>query len=301
MESRWRRATEISSKLIGPHGIPVTPLINPRSGHSYHVINVIDDWKAGYAVDVLIRDVDAYIVAFRRQLLVEGKWYPGTWYRYTDVIDLPKDIEDNAVDLGFKSSHGDSDETKPGGIYIMHDMFEVLSGFEDCGRDKKGRLIDPTDNQRVKEALLKAIVIFGEAFRFRSIYLAVRARIQDDEGSSELDGSLWILLHDWGLFSSELLLQCNQGPLPALHTAAPAPFHNIRVRRPGSHELRALNTLDDVVGALGEMMLVKAIPNLIASFEERTQLNKILMKRNAEPVAEPGFQHPELPPQPDAE
>jgi len=107
MESRWRRATEISSKLIGPHGIPVTPLINPRSCHSYHVINVIDDWKAGYAVDVLIRDVDAYIVAFRRQLLVEGKWYPGTWYRYTDVIDLPKETEDNAVDLGFKSSHGD--------------------------------------------------------------------------------------------------------------------------------------------------------------------------------------------------
>ena len=87
----------------------------------------------------------------------------------------------------------------------MHDMFEVLSGFEDCGRDKKGRLPDPTDNQRVKEALLKAIVIFGEAFRFRSIYLSVRARIQDDEDSSELDGSLWILLHDWGLFSSELL------------------------------------------------------------------------------------------------
>ena len=89
--------------------------------------------------------------------------------------------------------------------------------------------------------------------------------------------------------------------MPALHTSAPAPFHNIRVRRPGSHELRALNTLDDVVGALGEMMLVKAIPNLIATFEERTQLNKIMMKRNAEPVAEPGFQHPELLPQPDSE
>jgi hypothetical protein len=107
MESRWRRATEISSKVIGPHGIPVTPLINPRSGHSYHVINVIDDWKADYAVDVLIRDIDAYIVAFRRQLLVESKWYPGMWYRYTDVNDLPKETEDNAVDLGFKSSHGD--------------------------------------------------------------------------------------------------------------------------------------------------------------------------------------------------
>lgn len=106
MESRLDRARNMSPKLIGPQNIPVTPFENPITGHSFHIIEMISWWKKGYVVDILVRDTDGYIVAFRRRRLQGSRWQQGTWYRYKDVEGLPEEIQENSVKLSFDSSHG---------------------------------------------------------------------------------------------------------------------------------------------------------------------------------------------------
>jgi hypothetical protein len=69
---------------------------------------------------------------------------------------------------------------------VLQDMIDVLARFEYRNRDTRGRLLDKNDNDETITSILNAIVIFVEAFRFRSIYLAVRQSIRDDENSSEV-------------------------------------------------------------------------------------------------------------------
>lgn len=81
-------------------------------------------------------------------------------------------------------------------MIVLQDMIGVLARFEDHNRDTRERLLNKNDNDRAITSLLKVIVIFAKTFRFRSIYLAVGQRIRDDENSSEIDCSHWLLLHD---------------------------------------------------------------------------------------------------------
>lgn len=79
---------------------------------------------------------------------------------------------------------------------MLQDMIDVLARFEYRNRDTTGKLLDKNDNNQTMTSILNAIMIFVETFRFRSIYLVVGQRIRDDENSSEIDCSHWLLLHD---------------------------------------------------------------------------------------------------------
>ncbi|CAN6185237.1 unnamed protein product [Urochloa humidicola] len=66
------RQIRLSPFLINK--IPVTPLINPVTGHSsYFIIRLLDSNNPRYKVDLLFRDTDLYFVGFRRELVEEGE------------------------------------------------------------------------------------------------------------------------------------------------------------------------------------------------------------------------------------
>ncbi|CAO2035312.1 unnamed protein product [Urochloa humidicola] len=122
-ESYMRVMRRIAPKVIGPSRVPVTPLPNPVTGPSFHMINMTDRWLPNYSVDFFVNDTNNYLAAFRRNLRdAEGIWRPGKVYRYSNE-KLPKGIHDSAVDLEFNSSHADSSKTTPGGIIVLHEMF----------------------------------------------------------------------------------------------------------------------------------------------------------------------------------
>lgn len=173
-------------------------------------------------------------------------------------------------------------------------MIDVLARFEDRNRDTRGRLLNKNDNDRAITSLLKVIVIFAKAFRFRSIYLAVGQRIRNDENSSEIDCSHWLLLHDWDHCSRHLLALCQERSLTALSNVASAYFQRIKVRMPGSDELRVLSTLDNVIGSRGELLFIRSYSIMILSNKELAELERAT-RRKPVPVPEPGFKDVLLP------
>lgn len=132
MKKRRKRAGRIASALIGPYKIPVTPLPNPVTGVSYHIVRLTDRRKPRYRVDLLVRDTDLYIVAFRRQRQDHtDKWFGKTWYRYSDVKDLPKEIEVHAKPLHFKSSHSFGyDDCLVSCYIIWNTLFRINASIE---------------------------------------------------------------------------------------------------------------------------------------------------------------------------
>ncbi|TVU14132.1 hypothetical protein EJB05_37579, partial [Eragrostis curvula] len=288
MRRRWGRASKIASALIGQHKIPVTPLPNPVSGDSYHIVRLFDKLKPGYCVDLLFRDTDGYLVAFRRlRLNNEGQWIGRIWFPYSDV-KLPEELK-VAVSLGFDSSHRNGSKTTPGNVNTMHHMFEILSRCEDRPRDRKtGVLLNDNDRAEVKEALLRAIVIFSESFRFQCIYLSMLERIVDGQEETEVDPATWKIIHNWG-HASDLLLDLWKSELPLMHSPSPQWFQDIHVPRPRS-EMKKLKTMEDLIGSQGEFKLLNASSETIISTKERLVLEKKLKKRSASPIQDPGFE-----------
>ncbi|CAN6228445.1 unnamed protein product [Urochloa humidicola] len=77
--------------------------------------------------------------------------------------------------------------------------------------------------------------------------------------------------------------------LPPLHTKAPKWFEGIKVKRPGSSDPVALGTLDEIIGERGELMLVLAQEEFLATAAELKQRKDHLRKNTTQPVPEPGF------------
>ncbi|KAJ1271440.1 hypothetical protein BS78_06G129100 [Paspalum vaginatum] len=267
----------------------LTPLANPVTGISYHIIRLLDKLKPGFAVDLLFRDTDAYLVAFRRQRLCNGQWYGNDWFKYSDVEDLPEEIEAHAVNLGFDSSHGPGTFTTAGCFNALHNMLEVLSSCEDYERYRSTKkLIHPSDRDRVEDSLLKAVVLFAEAFRFRSVYLSMLEMPRDGTESMVLNKESWNLVHDWGADSAQIL-DLWKADLPPMHCKAPPLFESIQVRLPNMQDPIALATLEDVIGENGEFMVLRADEDTLVSPKEKLDLSSFLQKNTTEPVPEPGF------------
>lgn len=63
------------------HNDPLPAALDPFSGHSYHVIKMLDSGsEQGKRVQLLIRDFDQYLVAFRRYKY--GHW--SGWFHFSD-------------------------------------------------------------------------------------------------------------------------------------------------------------------------------------------------------------------------
>jgi hypothetical protein len=85
---RIKRAKDIEPLTY--YDTPVTPAPNPenpkigndaKSGHSYHVIELVDGGgNSGMRVQLLICDYNQYLVAFRRQR--DRVW--SAWYHWSD-------------------------------------------------------------------------------------------------------------------------------------------------------------------------------------------------------------------------
>jgi hypothetical protein len=67
-------------------------------------------------------------------------------------------------------------------IVTIHEMFMVLSKFEDCPRGSKTK-----DQEKLKKTPFVAIIMFSEVVRFQSILEAIAVRIENCEDSSELE------------------------------------------------------------------------------------------------------------------
>lgn len=172
----------------------------------------------------------------------------------------------------------------------MHDIFVVLSSFEDCPRDPKTKkLKDVSDRDLVEAALLKAIVIFAEALRFRSIYMAMLERTSAGD-AIKVDGESWNLLHNWHQGSVEVLDLWRTG-LPPMHTEAPVWFDKISVMKKGSNDPIKLSTLEHIIGAQGELMLINCDSSKIADMSLIKRMVAHLKTNVCSPIPEPGFHY----------
>lgn len=120
MRLRKKRDRKIAPLLLGDNNVPVTPLPNPVSGPSHHILRLKDALVPGYMVDLLIRDTDHYFIAFRRhRILTKAERNlpeeerrvintgAGTWYRFSDMAnDMPSYVKDHQS-MRIGSSHGD--------------------------------------------------------------------------------------------------------------------------------------------------------------------------------------------------
>ncbi|KAL6841175.1 hypothetical protein ACP4OV_029144 [Aristida adscensionis] len=270
-----RRQRRIAPALIGPDNTPVTTTDNPVTGPSCYMIKVTDDTEPLYSVDMMIRDTDSYLLGFRRQIREnENSHCEGnTWFRYSNE-KLPPCIHDGAIDLGFRSSHADLSQTLPGRPAVVHNMFHVLAGFEDCPRDERTqRVIDPLDLERVKPSLSVAIVMFGEGTRLRSISNEIEGRLSGWQNSTELSACQWTAIKGWGQGSSHAL-----DMFTVMDTATGA--------------LRSLNTVSDVIGDEGEFMLLRLSVNAknhMIDPAARGRLEQQLRQGKIPPIPEPGF------------
>lgn len=137
----------------------------------------------------------------------------------------------------------------------MHDVFVVLSSFEDCPRHPRtGKLKNVSDREIVESVLLKVIVVFAEALRFRSIYFAMLERTNRGDQIT-VGGDQWNLIHNWHQGSKEVLeLWLND--LPPMHTKAPIWFDKITVTKQGPKDTGKLSTVGHIIGAQGELKLI---------------------------------------------
>jgi hypothetical protein len=167
-------------------------------------------------------------------------------------------------------------------------MFEVLSSCEDYDRDRKSKkLINDHDRERVRISLLKAIVMFSEAFRFRSFYLFMLERLRDDSASCVVAPDSWTLIHNWDHRSAEVL-KLWKNDLPPMHTEASVFFEKIKVRRPGCTDSISLNELGNIIGENGEFMLLNVGDVLIVPAAEYQRRVGILIKHTCPPIGKYG-------------
>ncbi|XBI50475.1 hypothetical protein VPH35_113867 [Triticum aestivum] len=196
-------------------GVPVTPAPNPFNrpspGHSYHIIRLIDPYQPRLQVDLLIRDTDLYLVAFRRSL--DGNW--GIWYRFSDQ-QVPSFIV--ALDLGFTSNYSRDPRSIPtvGGPEDMVFIFNTLARHED-----RLRLIPAVQRTlhiaTVRRAVQNAAVVFCEVMRFIAVLLEMVRRLEAGEAASVLPGEMWNMITSWHVDCQFILDMRRRLALPAHH------------------------------------------------------------------------------------
>ncbi|CAO2035313.1 unnamed protein product [Urochloa humidicola] len=175
----------------------------------------------------------------------------------------------------------------------MFNPLLALAKFEDCPRHPKTkRLINAADRDRVQKALSVAIVLFGEATRFRSIFKAILSGIRYAMNKYELAASHWSLIRNWST-GSRVVLKLDKNGLPALHTEAPEHFSKVQVIDPETGQQRTPSKLEDVIGDDGEITLVLSEPGLLADKETIKELAQKLKKPSTGPILEPGFEESE--------
>ncbi|KAL6647177.1 hypothetical protein ACP70R_014614 [Stipagrostis hirtigluma subsp. patula] len=274
MKKRFVRQGKIASLRIGPHLVPVAPFPFPRMNHeySYHIIRMTSDSYPQYAVDILIRDTDLYVAAFRRRL--NDDW--GTWFRYDDQ-SVPSFIE--AKMLGFNSDHLGSEMTTPGGHVVIDQVFMTLAKHEETiaklderrSTKKKAEGVSQeylVAKERLMKAMLIVIVMFSEANRFRCIFHEIIRRIKEGEDSSELDKTMWSFINDWGHWSDKMLKLWVEHPVIPMDAdlfeeKTDDQFKDDRrsrdlfVRIPNTTRTRRLTKVKDMIGPEGQLMLLK--------------------------------------------
>ncbi|EMS51031.1 hypothetical protein TRIUR3_23394 [Triticum urartu] len=197
-------------------GVPVTPAPNPFNrpspGHSYHIIRLIDPYQPRLQVDLLIRDTDLYLVAFRRSL--DDNW--GNWYRFSDQ-QVPSFIV--ALDLGFTSNYSRVPGSIPtvGGPEDMVFIFNTLARHED-----RLRLVIPAVQRTlhiatVQRAVQNAAVVFCEVMRFIAVLLEMVRRLEAGEAASVLPGEMWDMITSWHVDCWFILDVRRRLALPAHH------------------------------------------------------------------------------------
>lgn len=197
-------------------GVPVTPAPNPFNlpspGHSYHIIRLIDPYQPQLQVDLLIRDTDLYLVAFRRSL--DDNW--GNWYRFSDQ-QVPSFIV--ALDLGFTSNYSRVPGSIPtvGGPEDMVFIFNTLARHED-----RLRLVIPAVQRTlhiatVLRAVQNAAVVFCEVMRFIAVLLEMVRRLEAGEAASVLPGEMWDMITSWHVDCWFILDVRRRLALPAHH------------------------------------------------------------------------------------
>ncbi|KAM0866760.1 hypothetical protein ACQ4PT_042429 [Festuca glaucescens] len=201
------------AKDIGPvtyYGKPVTPAPNPenpkvrapvdplkpesgyydkpKTGYSYHVIELIDSaGGTGMKVQLLICDYNQYLVAFRRESA--GVW--SRWYHCSDFY-LPDHFQ--AIKLNIEGDH--RIYSTIGGNQCLEDMFYGMATYP-----------EHMDDDRLQKAFLRAVILFCEAIRLRIVYDEMVRRLELIMDAVALTAYMWKQIRNWSSLC-DLALEC---------------------------------------------------------------------------------------------
>lgn len=182
MSRRKQRQHRISPAIF--HETPIAPMKNPHTGVSHHIIRLISQRRPGDFVDLLIRDTDLYLIAFRRSL--DGT--VGRWIRFAKE-NMPSFITECEV---LKSDSGHDGKVTIGGPFTLIDIYENLVSLT-------------KDEDTQVRALLRCCALFSEASRLTSVSQEMLLRMGDISFQAEPLGLLMEDIHAWSRISFYLL------------------------------------------------------------------------------------------------
>ncbi|KAK3148854.1 hypothetical protein QOZ80_3AG0209580 [Eleusine coracana subsp. coracana] len=256
IRKRRRRLKEIAA--FHYQGVPVTPKVNPKFKDSHHILRLTSDNAKHLKVDLLIRDTDLYLIAFRRQL--HGVW--GNWYKYDD-LDVPSFI--TALQMGIKSSYSQVEYGKEptthnptvGGTEDLRDIFFTLASHEDHLRKNTCQL---------RRALYRALILFSEALRFRCVLVEIARRFRAGEQPTSLPGWMTKRITSWSVLSLFVLRTQRRLALPIGHIDQCIDENQLR-----TFHVYGITSFDQLIGPNGDILVILNEKNSHEQVEEEEE------------------------------
>ncbi|TVU37505.1 hypothetical protein EJB05_10821 [Eragrostis curvula] len=276
-----RRRNRLSPFTV--NGIPVTPLINPKTGFSSHfIIRLIDSRKPRYEADLLFRDTDMYFVGFRRNLVLTEDEIAEVEREKQQEEELKrKEQEAGSSKKKMTSKEKKVEELKNkkkkqvagwGQWYRFKDLDMLLPDFfeaESCGvsagyvEENYATLGGPEVFEHMLEtfgtfqdghvsrsqlltAAYRVMLMFCEAVRLRSVWKLVTKRLVEETSPCEIPDDMWELVRDWDTLGTPVLQARVQGTLNH-NSALPSTIVDYHPK---------LKTYGDLIGENGELRLI---------------------------------------------
>lgn len=220
-------------------GVPFTPPPHRSTGRrSYHVVRLVNPHKEGTIVELLFCDQDLYLLAFRRKVTGQdwSKWH--FFAEQRKLMPLFIQSQGDLEEMTKVTVTHSQNTTIPGAEYnVLEDIFFVLSNPR-SGED------------RVKEALLRAVILLSEMSRIKAIYDSLSELLISYKGEDEdsrIDPALLEYMRCWGKLSDCAI--DNRKKVRARSTTSVDPTLLGHVNRCG------VTGIDQVIGPAGQLRL----------------------------------------------
>ncbi|KAJ4798008.1 rRNA N-glycosidase [Rhynchospora pubera] len=176
--------TNIRQRVANPNNfsgcVPMLPPEQSARNRYFHIVLV----AGTSSITVRIRTSDLYLVGFQAA---------NQWYEYTPINNNPRQI-DNAILLNFTGGYV-NDGSLPRALVGRAPLAEAITTLA---------VYNPNNRDNNQQMLIRLILMFPEAFRFRAVADLVYGPMHDSITQQATIGpNITELIHDWGLPSGE--------------------------------------------------------------------------------------------------